>query len=214
MLMNVVFGIHQRPLEIKLYDVEKGVLMQDGNFVLGAFPVIHRGPGCFGYTFEEKPRHPFLAAKADALGVPQGPERGQLVRGQCITLADGTVIHPDEVLGPEQPGARLVFVGDAGTTKNLAEIVRDADTLVIEATYLDQDQDMARKFGHLTARQAAELARDANVTALILTHISRRYYERDVLAEAKSIFENTFIARDLDHFQIAKGGDVRRVRET
>jgi ribonuclease Z len=214
MLMDVVFGVKQRPLEIELYDVKNGTLLQDDSFALSAFPVIHRGPGCFGYTFEEKSRHPFLADKADALGVPRGPERGKLVRGQAITLANGNIIDPQDVLGPEQPGARLIFVGDTSTTKNLVQVAHNADALVIEATYLDQDRDMARKFGHLTARQAAELARDANVTALILTHISRRYYERDVFAEAESIFENTFIARDLDAFQIAKGGDIRRIRQT
>ncbi|MBN1579082.1 MAG: ribonuclease Z [Anaerolineae bacterium] len=214
MLMDVVFGTDQRPLEIELYDVKTGTLLHDDSFVLSAFPVLHRGPGCFGYTFEEKSRHPFLADKADAMGVPFGPERGKLVRGQAITLADGTIVRPEDVLGPEQPGARLVFVGDTSTTKNLVQVAENADALVIEATYLDQDRDMARKFGHLTARQAAELARDAHVTALILTHISRRYYERDVLAEAEGLFENTFIARDLDAFQIAKGGDIKRIRKT
>jgi ribonuclease Z len=106
----------------------------------------------------------------------------------------------------------LVFVGDAGTTRGLRNIVRGADVLVIEATYLQGESELAREFGHLTARQAAELARDAGVHALILTHLSRRYAERDVGAEAQAVFPNTFIARDFDHFEIAKGGDVRLVR--
>jgi len=213
LLMDVVFGPDQRPLDIELYDVRAGILMQDDSFSLSAFPVIHRGPGCFGYAFVEKARRPFLAEVADALGVPKGPERGRLVRGKPIQLPNGQKIHPDQVLGPEQPGARLVFVGDAGVTKNLHEVAQGADTLVIEATYLHQDLDMARKFGHLTARQAAELARAAGVKTLILTHISRRYYERQVLAEAQSIFAHTFVARDLDRFQITKGGQVERIRE-
>lgn len=212
MLMDVVFGIEQRPIKIELRDVKSGILMQDDHFCLSAFPVIHRGPGCFGYVFEEKARRPFLTDKAEALGVPRGPERGRLVRGETITLPNGVPIHPDDVLGAEQPGARLVFVGDAGTTRNLGPVVQNADALVIEATYLETDAELARKFGHLTAQQAARLARDAGVTALILTHISRRYYERSVLAEARKVFENTFVARDLDMFQIAKGGDVRWIR--
>ncbi|MBN1935304.1 MAG: ribonuclease Z [Anaerolineae bacterium] len=212
LLLEVVFGAEQRPLDVELYDVQEGTLMQDDSFKLSAFPVSHRGPGCFGYLFEEKSRRPFLADQADALGVPQGPERARLVRGQPVTLADGTIIQPDQVLGPEAPGARLVFVGDAGKTDNLHHISQGADALVIEATYLHQDLDMARRFGHLTARQSAELAREAGVSALILTHLSRRYYERDVLAEARGIFENTFVARDLDMFQIARGGGVQRVR--
>ncbi len=214
MLLEVVFGPEQRPLEIELYDVQAGILMEDESFRLLAFPVSHRGPGCFGYLFEEKSRRPFLADQADALGVPRGPERAQLVRGQAITLADGTLIRPEQVLGPELPGARLVFVGDAGKTDNLHQVAQGADALVIEATYLHRDIDMARQFGHLTARQSAELARDAGVSALILTHLSRRYYERDVLAEAQEVFANTFVARDLDMFQIARSGQVQRTRSS
>jgi ribonuclease Z len=211
-LMEVVFGPRNRPLEIEFYDIEAGVLMEDDTFVLSAFPVLHRGPGCFGYVFEEKSRRPFLADRAEALGVPRGPERGRLVRGEEIVLADGSSVRPDDVLGPAQPGARLVFVGDAATTRGLRRVARGADALVIEATYLEGEHDLAREYGHLTARQAAELARDAGVRALILTHLSRRYAERDVLAEAQAIFANTLIARDFDRFQIAKEGAVDLIR--
>ena len=138
-----------------------------------------------------------------------GPERGRLVRGETITLADGMVVQPEDVLGPAQPGARLVFVGDAATTRSLVPVVENADALVIEATYIEEERDLARQFGHLTARQSAELARDASVRALILTHLSRRHSERQVLAEAQSVFPNTYVARDFDRFEIAKGGQVR-----
>ena len=211
-LMEVVFGPHRRPLEIEFYDIGPGVLMEDDTFVLSAFPVLHRGPGCFGFLFEEKARRPFLAEKAAQMGVPMGPERGRLVRGEAITLADGTVVHPEDVLGPEQPGARLAFVGDAATTRGLRSIVQGVDALVIEATYIHSEAALAREYGHLTARRSAELARDAGVHALILTHLSRRYAERDVFAEARATFPNTFIARDFDHFEISKGGDVQLVR--
>lgn len=212
-LMDVVFGPENRPIKIGLYDVQPGILMEDETFVLRAFPVVHRGSGSFGYAFEEKARRPFIAEKAEALGVPRGPERAQLVRGQEVRLADGRVIQPADVLGPEQPGGRLIFVGDAGETRGLEEMARGADALVIEATYLERERSLAREFGHLTARQAAELARDAQVEALILTHLSRRYYERDVLEEAQAVFENTFVARDFDHFEIAKTGKIVRIRE-
>lgn len=206
-LMKVVFGT-QCPLEIEFYSVEAGVLLEDDSFVLSAFPVVHRGPGCFGYVFEEKARRPFLAAKADALGVPQGPDRGRLVRGEAITVAGGRQVSPDEVLGPVQPGARLVIVGDTAHTRNLHEVAHKADALVIEGTYVEQDAELARQFGHLTAAQAATLARDAGVRALILTHISRRYAEREVLHEAEAIFPGVYVARDFDRFQIAKGGEI------
>jgi ribonuclease Z len=154
--------------------------------------------------FQEKSRRPFLNNKAEVLGIPFGPERRKLVGGETITLADGRRIEPDEVLGPEIPGAKLVFVGDAGRTDNLLEVAHEADALVIEATYLNNDAAMARQFSHLTATQAALLALEARVQHLYLTHISRRYREQDVLNEARAIFPNTIIARDFDRVKVVK----------
>ena len=185
------------------------LIMADDKFALSAFPVVHRGPGCFGFLFEEKARRPFLAEKAEALGVPFGPERARLVRGEAITLADGRTIQPEEVLGEIIPGVKYVHIGDVGRTDNLVEICRDADALVIEATYIEEDAEMARAFGHLTAAQAARLAVAANVKSLVLTHLSRRYPERLVREEARAIFPATEVARDLDHFQISRDGAVR-----
>ena len=176
--------------------------MQDETFELSAFPVTHRGPNCLGYNFREREKRPFLADKAEALGVPAGPCRRDLVQGKPIELPDGRVIHPDEVLGQLRPGVKLSYVGDAGRTDNLLPFVEQADALVIEATYLQEEAALARDFGHLTAAQAAELARQAQVKTLYLTHISRRYQEKDVLQEAQAIFPQTVVARDFDAFQI------------
>jgi ribonuclease Z len=212
---DLIFGVVLRgarsPLDVELIEIQPGVLLEDDEFELGAFPVTHRGPGCFGFSFHEKERRPFLNDVAEALGVPRGPERRNLVNGHSITLADGHVIYPDQVLGAAQPGAKLVHVGDAGSTDDLIEYARDADVLVIEATYLSYEADMARQFGHLTATQAAQLARDANVRQLYLTHISRRYREKDVQVEATAIFPRTIVARDFDHVRIAK--EKRQVPE-
>ena len=205
---DLIFGVVLRgarpPMKIGFFDLKPGVLMEDDTFELSAFPVSHRGPGCFGYAFREKERRPFLAERAEALGVPSGPERGRLVRGESITLANGTVVHPDQVLGEPVPGAVLVYVGDAGRTDELVEVCRGADAVVIEATYLEVEADLARRFGHLTATQAATLARRAGVKQLFLTHISRRYSEREVRAEAEPIFPNAVVPRDFDQFRIIK----------
>ncbi len=205
-LMNVVFGPGRMPLHIVYHEIEPGVIFEDDTFTLSAFPVDHRGPDCFGFSFMEKPRRPFLPERAEALGIPAGPVRRQLVQGQAVTLGDGRVIHPDDVLGPEVRGAHLAFVGDAGRTEGLIEFVHRADALVIEATYCEEEAEMARQFGHLTAAQAARLARDAEVKQLILTHISRRYGARRVLAEAQPIFPETVVANDFDRFRILKDG--------
>ena len=194
------------PVEINLIPLKPGLIMQDNKFSLSAFPVAHRGPGCFGFVFAEQAHRPFLAEKAQALGVPFGPERSRLVQGETVTLADGRLIQPDEVLGDPIPGTRYIHIGDVGRTEGLADICRDADALVIESTYVEADAEMARQFGHLTAAQAAHLARAANVKSLILTHLSRRYFERDIRQEAQAIFPNTTIARDFDHYQITREG--------
>jgi ribonuclease Z len=184
--------------------VEPGGLLEDEHFALSAFAVVHRGPSCLGYAFEEKARRPFLAGEAERLGVPAGPERRELVRGQTITLADGRTVHPDDVLGPSIPGTKLVFVGDASEVEGLVAPAAGADALVIEATYVEQEQELARQYGHLTASQAAWLAREAEVKQLILTHISRRYPDRIVLQEARRTFPNTLVARDFDRFQVQR----------
>ena len=204
LIFGVVFRGVKPPLQIDLIPIEPGILMEDDAFELSAFPVIHRGPGCLGYTFREKERRPFLVDKAEALVVPAGPERGRLVRGEPVTLADGTVVHPDQVLGPSIPGAKLVFVGDAASINSLVEVARDADALVIEATYLSEEEELAREYGHLTAAEAATLAQQAQVRQLYLTNVSRRYSEEAVLAEAQAIFPQTIVVRDLDHYRIVK----------
>lgn len=205
LLFGVVLRGAEPPMKLHLRPVTPGVIIESPDFKVTAFPVWHRGPDCFGYLFTEETRRPFLPEKAEALNIPQGPWRRDLVNGKAVTLPDGRVIYPDEVLGQERPGVRLVHVGDVGRTDGLLEICQDADTLVIEATYLQDESEMALKFAHLTARQAAELAAHAGVKQLILTHISRRYRERDVVTEAQAVFANTLVARDFDAFQVRRG---------
>ena len=209
LLFGVVLRGAKPPLAIHLREIQPGVFFDRPDFKVTAFPVQHRGPDCYGYLFEEHARRPFLVEQADKLAIPPGPWRRDLVNGQQVTLPDGRQIHPDQVLGIERPGTRLVHVGDVGRTSDLLEVCQQADVLVIEATYLQGEADMARDFAHLTARQAAELALQAGVKRLILTHISRRYRERDVLAEAQAIFPATFVARDFDHYQVRRGECVK-----
>jgi ribonuclease Z len=212
-IKDLLFGVVLRgidpPVDLHFREIKPGVIFDADDFTITAFPVTHRGPDCFGYRFDEKSRRPFLPAKAEALEIPPGPWRRDLVAGKQVTLPDGRVIQPDQVLGPERPGTSFVHVGDTGRVDNLIQYVSGADALVIEATYLEDDAEMAKRFGHLTAYQAARLAFEANVKHLILTHISRRYRERDVLAEARVVFPNTRVARDFDTYQIKRGECVK-----
>ncbi len=213
LLFGVVLDYDRLPIEINLLELHPGLFFEGKDFTITALPVKHRGPGCFGFVFQEQARRPFLVEQATALGVPVGPERGQLVAGESITLSDGRVITPDMVLGEAVAGVKLVVIGDVGDLKNLGAAVRDADTLVIEATFLDEEAETAPLFGHITARQAAIFARENGVKTLILTHVSRRYREADIYTQARAEFANTYVARDLDHFVIKRGGAVKKVVE-
>lgn len=204
LLWKVVLRGERPPLKLHFITLKPGLLFEDSSFQLSAFSVTHRNADSFGFLFQEKARRQFLNEKAEALGVPIGPERRQLVEGCSITLADGRVIRPDDVLGPEISGARLVFVGDTERTDNLLDIAQDADALVIEATYLDSEADIAQKFGHLTAKQAATLAVRANIRHLYLTHLSRRYRTHEVVQEARAIFPNTTVVQDFDRVKVVK----------
>jgi ribonuclease Z len=204
LIFRVVLRGARPPVPVDLIDVRPGPLLENEDFEVVAFPVVHRGPGCFGYLFREKPRRPFLPEKAEALGVPAGPIRRDLVNGKAITLADGRVIQPDDVLGTDRPGVSLALVGDIGQIDGLGEVVRGVDVLVCEATYLERDAEMARRFGHLTAAQAARLAREAGARKLVLNHLSQRYRVREILEETRPIFEDTVVARDFDRFSITR----------
>ena len=150
--------------------------------------------------------------KAEELGVPVGPERSQLVKGQTITLKDGTVITPEMVLGEAIPGTKIVFTGDTGRTDNILPYAKNADALICEGTFLDEEREEANRFGHLTAKQAAEFAVEANVKNLLINHVSRRYRERDFVKEARSVFPDAVVVRDLDHFQIRRGKPIVKIK--
>ena len=214
---DLVFGVALRgnktAANVNLHEIEKDmVILEDSKFKLTCFPVKHRGPGCFGFAFEEKPRRPFLDKKAEALNVPFGPERAKLVAGQSVTLPDGRTIQPDDVLGDVIKGTKYIHIGDLAQTKGLEEICADADALVVEATYTHEEKELAKSYGHLTATQGARFAKEVGVKTLILTHISRRHTGRQIGDEARAIFRDTYVARDFDRFEISRDG-VTRFRE-
>jgi ribonuclease Z len=202
LLFKVVIRGVKTPFPIDLIPVTEGVIISENDMTIHAFPVNHRGPDCFGYVFEEKGKRPFLADKAEALNIPQGPWRRDLTNGKSAELPDGRTIQPDEVLGDFQAGTKLVVIGDTGETKSLVPYCKNADALIIEGTYLQNESDMAHQFAHLTAHDAAAFAKEVKAGQLFLTHISRRYREKDVENEARKIFPGAIVARDFDHYII------------
>jgi ribonuclease Z len=202
LLYGVVLRGGESPIHLNLHEVKPGVFFEAGDFTVTAFPVYHRGSDSLGFRFEERSHRPFLPEKAEALGVPMGPIRRELVEGKTVTLEDGRKVGPEDVLGPLKPGLRLVHIGDTGRIEDLVPACQGADGLIVESTYLEEEAEMAAQFSHLTARMAAQLAQQAGVRELFLTHLSRRYREKDVLAEAQAFFPNVHVARDFDTFQI------------
>jgi ribonuclease Z len=202
LVTDVVWPNGRPPLEVRTVTLEPGIIIEDDRLRLRAFPVRHRGPGSFGFVFEEQPRRRMLPDRLAALAVPSGPERRRLLRGETVTMPDGRRIAPDDVLTPPEPGTRLAVVGDAASTEELLDEVRGVDALIIEATFLERDAAKAAERSHLTAAQAATLAATAEVGALYLTHVSSRYRQAEIEAEAKAIFAQTTVARDFDRITV------------
>jgi ribonuclease Z len=146
-----------------------------------------------------------------------------LQRGEPVTLADGRVITPDAVLGPARPGRKVVITGDTARSEAVVDAARGADLLVHEATFTEEERDRAQETLHSTAADAAEVAREAGVGLLALTHVSTRYFGPELAREARTIFPETVVPRDYDVIeipfaergtpQLVKGGALHRHEE-
>jgi len=196
-----LWGEGRAPIPLQLVPLTSQVF-DAGEFTIGCFPVRHRDTDSFGFSFESRARRHLRPDRLAALDVPDGPLRKELAEGRPVELSGGKTIDPEDVLGPPERRKKLVVVGDAETTEGLEEHVRDADALVIEATFLDRDAAIASDYGHLTATEAAALAASAGINILVLTHISGRYGDEELLAEARRTFANSRLARDFDRIVI------------
>ncbi len=197
-ILEGLWGEGRAPIALELVPLAIGRVLDAGNFTIDCFPVRHRDTDSFGFSFEGRARRHLRPERLASLEVPDGPVRKELAEGRSVTLADGRTIDFEDILGPPERREKLVIVGDAETTDGLAEHVRDADVLVIEATFLHRDAAIARDYGNLTAAEAAALAATSDVKLLVLTHISGRYKDEEILAEARKAFPNSRIAMDLD----------------
>src|SRR5918997_4988791 len=182
---------------LRLVELEPHEEVRFGGYLIAAFPVEHRVTA-YGYAFVEDDRPGrFDAEAARALGVPEGPAFGRLQRGEEVGG-----VKPEQVVGPRRPGRRVVLSGDTRPFQTTEVYAHAADVLVHEATFLEDELARARETGHSTAAQAAALARDAGVRLLALTHLSTRYFPRDVRDEARALFPNTVVPRDFDAIEV------------
>jgi ribonuclease Z len=191
-----IFGRLTYPVSTAV--LEGGARLEREGFAIEAIPVEH-GVTAVGYLLAEDERPGrFDVAEATRLGVPDGRERGMLQRGESVTLPDGRVVTPGDVLGELRAGRRVVLTGDTAPAASVVEAAAGADLLVHEATFLADERERARETGHSTAGEAALVAQEAGVKLLALTHVSTRYFGHQVVEEATQLFPATVVPRDFD----------------
>ena len=183
---------------LDVVELEPGQTLERDGYVLMPVSVEHGVPA-IGYALVEHERPGrFDVDVADRLGVPDGPARGALQRGESIDLPDGSTVRPDDVLGPARAGRTVVLTGDTAPCAAVVEAAAGAELLVHEATFLADEAERAHETGHSTAAAAAAIARDAGVKLLALTHVSNRYGGGAVEEEARDVFAATVVPRDFD----------------
>jgi ribonuclease Z len=192
-------GFERSTFPIEMVELEAETPLKRAGYEIIPFAVDHRGSTSVGYSIVEATRKGrFDPDRAKELGIPVGPLWGQIHRGQAVTLEDGRVIEPSALVGPARPGRHVVITGDTRPCRATVEHSRDADLLIHESTFGDEEADRAVETGHSTAREAAGVARDAGVRKLVITHFSARY-SRDTSSldrEAKEVFKATIVAKD------------------
>lgn len=206
-MMSATEGVTTYPLEV--VEVSGGEEFSVGGMSVSCYHTDHGIPSV-GYVIREPDRPGKLDRdRALALGIRDGPDMARLKNGETVNG-----VSPDQVLGPRVPGQSVSYTGDTMPCGSTVDASRGVDVLIHESTYMSSESEQARDHFHTTARDAAVLAREAGVGCLILTHISNRYDDRvPVLEEAREVFGNTFVADDMDLYEVTSKGVRLRVAE-
>ncbi len=191
------------------------ILFEDEELLVRSSPLVHRVPS-FAYRVDQKAKPGrFDINKAKSLNIPPGPIYSQLQKGEVVQLKDGRIVKGKDFCGPDRPGSSFVYCTDTYFTESAIKLAKGADLLIHEATFAHEDHKMAHERQHSTSTMAAQIALEAKVGQLVLTHLSPRYAPgnalspNDLLKEAKSIFPNTLLAKDFLQIQIQKHATVR-----
>jgi len=193
----VNLGVERVPFQIEMHELAPGDRVERAEYEIIAFRTDHGGRS-IGFSLREYERlGRFNAERARELGVPEGPLFGLLHKGESVEV-EGKTVRPEDVVGPPRPGRHLAYTGDTRPHRRTVRAAEGADLLIHDATFGDDERERARQTGHSTAREAAEIARRAKVSRLILTHISSRYAEdpRALEREAREVFPNSVVAYD------------------
>ena len=195
----IALGSDKQPFALEINEVVPDTPIARKGYSILPYPVDHKDKLALGYALIEEIRlgrfNPDLARK---MGIPEGPAWGKLHKGEAVTLDDGRVVQPSDLVGPSRPGRRIVFTGDTRPAESTIRVAEGADLLIHEATFADEEQPRAIETGHATAREAAEVAAKAGVRQLVLTHLSARYSVNasELLGQAREVFSGTIVARD------------------
>ncbi|MBC8142285.1 MAG: ribonuclease Z [Armatimonadetes bacterium] len=195
---------------VTYHTVRPGVVFEDAQIVVECASVRHRCDA-YAYAVQEKPQAGrFDVDAAKALNIPSGPVYGRLKRGETVTLGDGRVIDGRSLVGADRPGRRIVYSGDTAYCAEMVTLARDADLLVHESTFAESERDLAGRAHHSTASDAANVAKEAGVRQLVLTHVSPRY-DADggvgldtLLSEARTVFADTEVAYDFLRIEVPR----------
>jgi ribonuclease Z len=196
-------GYYSRNFEIRAMELAPGDVIKMAGYQVTAIETYHSIPS-LGYCLEEDQRlGRFNRDEAIALGIPPGPLFGMLQHGQIIEV-NGRSIAPDQIMGLPRPGRKVVYTGDTRPCQQVEEASKNADLLIHDGALAEDLADWALETRHSTAKEAAQLAKRANVRQLVLTHISSRYSQdiSPLIDEAKRFFENTIVAEDLMSIEI------------
>jgi ribonuclease Z len=186
------------PYQVTATELEPAQTIRRDGYLIAAIPVRHRTASAYGYAIVEDARAGHLDAQlAERLGVTPGPDFGRLARGETVAG-----VKPEQVMGPAREGRKIVISGDTRPCEALAVAAHQADVLVHEATFAEEERERALQTGHSTAREAAELARDAQARLLAITHVSTRYPGGSLRDQARAVFPATEAPRDFDTIEV------------
>ena len=181
------------------------IVHEEKDFIVRAFPLKHTKV-CVGYALEEKDRPgEFNPERAKELNVPCGPLWSKLQNGIEVEATDGTIVKPSDVLGKPRKGRKFSYVTDTLYIDSIAEEVKNSDLLICEGMFENALLDQAKEKKHMTAVQAATIARDSNSKKMALIHYSPRYTDRELVVleeEAKKIYPNAILSKDRMCFEI------------
>ena len=181
-------------IDFEVKEVEKGVFFENDDYILEAQPLNHSAE-CIGFSFIEKDKLRINMAKADKLGLSEGPLLGKVQKGQSIIHA-GKKISPKDIAYPVK-GRKIGYIADTLPCEGANRIAKDADLLISEGTHLSDIAEKTEKYMHLTVKDAAMIASRNNAKKLVITHLSPRYKSvADLIDEARTYFDNTAVASD------------------